>query len=106
MKHAEAAWPAWSATSASVKAAALRKLADLIIANGQELAEVECKTMGKYEQNTVHSGSDDLILIGFLHIDPSPSSSGTFGSCPRRYTTLHRSWKRQLRRCRLTHRVS
>ncbi|TFK99662.1 aldehyde dehydrogenase domain-containing protein [Pterulicium gracile] len=47
VKHAEAAWPAWSATSASVKAAALRKLADLIIANGQELAEVECKTMGK-----------------------------------------------------------
>jgi aldehyde dehydrogenase (NAD+) len=43
---AEAAFPAWSKTSAAVKAAALHKLAALIRENAGHLAKLESVSMG------------------------------------------------------------
>ncbi|TFL02044.1 Aldehyde/histidinol dehydrogenase [Pterulicium gracile] len=47
VKHAEQAWPAWSAQHAAVKAMAIRKLGELIAANADGIAELEARTMGK-----------------------------------------------------------
>jgi aldehyde dehydrogenase (NAD+) len=46
VKHAEQAWPAWSAQPAVVKAMTIRKLGQLIAEHADELAEIESRTMG------------------------------------------------------------
>lgn len=47
VKYAEQAWPAWNAQHASVKAAAIRKFGELIVANANDIANLEAQTMGK-----------------------------------------------------------
>lgn len=47
VKHAEAAWPAWAATPAVFRAAALRQYGELINTYAEEFIDVESRPIGK-----------------------------------------------------------
>jgi aldehyde dehydrogenase (NAD+) len=47
VKYAEKAWPAWNAQPAALKAAAIRRLGQLVVEHADEIAELEARTMGK-----------------------------------------------------------
>ncbi|TFK97703.1 Aldehyde/histidinol dehydrogenase [Pterulicium gracile] len=52
VKHAEAAWPAWAATPAVFRAAALRQYGELINTYAEEFIDVESRPIGKTRART------------------------------------------------------
>jgi len=83
-RAAEAAFPAWAALGPSGRAAHLRRLADLVDANVEELARVECLDTGMLERSlrarVIARGARNFRSYAELaeaHVERAWSSNGT-----------------------------
>jgi len=84
VRAAEAAFPAWAALGPSGRAAHLRRLADLVDANVEELARVECLDTGMLERSlrarVIARGARNFRSYAELaeaHVERAWSSNGT-----------------------------